>query len=36
MGWEAYAGMVTVGLKGLDINDAAVAWEDSLAAPKAW
>ena len=33
---EAYTGMVTVGLTGLDINDAAIAWDGSSAAPKAW
>ena len=33
---EAYAGMLTVGFKGLDVNDAAVACERSSAPPKAW
>ena len=33
---EAYAGMITVGLTGVDMNDAAVAWEGSSASPKAW
>ena len=28
--------MVTVGLTDLNINDAAIAWDGSSAAPKAW
>ena len=40
MGWEctgkAYAGMIAVGLTGIDMKAAAAVWGCSSAAPKAW